>query len=189
MSYAETIVLDVRIGQMPQVVSALSGRDGLAVWVSEIGVLNRVILFRTAGTCSELLEGRPELLAAIPKEAVQSVEVTSWRVISPLLPAGEHGSIYEWRCYEMKLGQAGDVEEAFAAAVPGRLELSSLVCGMVSIEGTPRLAHIWPYADMNARLEIRAQAVASGVWPPRIGSNLVAMENAILLPAQGSAWS
>ncbi len=189
MSYAETIVLDVRIGQVPQVVSALTGRDGLAVWVSEIGVLNRVVLFRTAGTYDGLLDGRPDVLAAIPKEAVQNLDVTSWRIISPLLPAGAHGGIYEWRCYELKLGQVGDVEEAFAAAVPGRLGLSSLLCGMVSIEGTPRLAHIWPYADMNARLEIRAQAVASGSWPPKIGGDLVAMENAILLPAKGSAWS
>lgn len=189
MSYAETIVLDVRVGQVPQVVSALTGRNGLAVWVSEIGVLNRVVLFRTAETFASLMDGRPDLLAAIPKEPVQSVDVTSWRVISPLLPAGKHGSLYEWRCYELKLGQASEVEEAFAASVLGRLELSSLLCGMISIEGTPRLAHIWPYADMNARLDIRAQAVASGVWPPKIGGNLVAMENTILLPAQGSAWS
>ncbi|MBS1102173.1 NIPSNAP family protein [Gluconobacter sp. Dm-62] len=188
MSYAETVVLDVRIGQMPQVVSALTGRDGLAVWVSEIGVLNRVVLFRTATTYESLLDGRPALLALIPKEPVQSVDVTSWRVISPLLPAGKHGGIYEWRCYELKLGQAGEVEEAFAASVPGRLGLSPLLCGMISIEGTPRLAHIWPYADMNVRLDIRIQAVTSGVWPPKIGSNLVAMENTVLLPAQGSAW-
>jgi len=189
MSYAETIVLDVRVGQIPQVVSALTGRDGLAVWVSEIGVLNRVVLFRTADTYDALLEGRPDVLAAIPEEPVQNVAVTSWRIISPLLPAGEHGSLYEWRCYDLKLGQVGNVEEAFATAVPARLDLSPLLCGMISIEGTPRLAHIWPYADMNARLEIRAQAVASGVWPPKIGAGLVAMENAILLPAQGSAWS
>ena len=189
MSYAETIILDVRIGQVPKVVSALSERDGIAIWTSEIGILNRVVLFRTAETYAVLLDGRPDLLAAIPEDAVQTVDVTSWRIISPLLPAGEHGSIYEWRCYELKIGQAGNVEEAFAAAVPARLELSPLLCGMVSIEGTPRLAHIWPYADMNARLDIRAQAVASGVWPPKIGGGLVGMENAILLPAQGSAWS
>lgn len=189
MSYAETIVLNVRIGQVPQVVSALTGRDGLAVWVSEIGVLNRVVLFRAASTYDVLLDGRPDLIAAIPKEVVQNIDVTSWRVISPLLPAGVHGSIYEWRCYELKTGQVGNVEEAFVASVPGRLGLSSLLCGMVSIEGTPRLAHIWPYADLNARLEIRAQAVASSSWPPKIGDDLVAMENAILLPARGSAWS
>ena len=115
MSYAETIILDIRIGQVPVVVSALTGRDGLGVWVSEIGVLNRVVLFRTADTYAGLLDGRPELLAAIPKDAIQSVDVTSWRLISPLLPAGAHGGVYEWRCYEMKLGQVGDVEEAFVA--------------------------------------------------------------------------
>ena len=188
MSYAETIILDIRIGQVPVVVSALTGRDGLGVWVSEIGVLNRVVLFRTADTYAGLLDGRPELLAAIPKDAIQSVDVTSWRIISPLLPAGAHGGVYEWRCYEMKLGQVGDVEEAFVASLPPRLELSGLVCGMVSLEGTPRLAHIWPYADMNARMEIRAQAVASGIWPPKVASHLNIMENAILLPAKDSAW-
>lgn len=189
MGYAETIVLDVRIGQVPQVVSVVTGRPGVAVWVSEIGVLNRVVLFRTADSYAGLLDGRPDLLAVLPEDALLSIDVTAWRIISPLLPAGEHGSIYEWRCYELKIGQVGDVEEAFAAAVPRRLELSPLLCGMISIEGKPRLAHIWPYADMNARLDVRAQAVASGVWPPKIGKGLVAMENAVLIPASGSAWS
>lgn len=186
--YAETVIIDAKVGQVSSVVSALDGVEGVAIWVTEIGILNRVYLFRTAGTHDALLERRPKLLARIPSDCARHVDVTSWRLISPLLSEGEHGSAYEWRCYELKLGHISEVERAFVDALAPRLALSPLVCGMISLEGVPRLAHIWPYQGLEERRKVRAKAVETGVWPPKIASALERMENAVLVPVRGSAW-
>ena len=36
-----------------------------------------------------------------------------------------------------------------------------------ALDGAPRITHIWPYASLDARAAIRADAVAKGVWPPK----------------------
>lgn len=188
MSYAETVFLDVQVGHVPQVVSALSGLEGVGAWVTEIGRLNRITLLRTAETYAELLEGRPEVLVSLPHEHLVRVDVTSWRVVTPVAEPGIYGGVYEWRCYEaMPDGMAG-LEERFLAAVPERTGLSSLTCTLVSLEGIPRFAHLWPYVDLNQRAEVRSAAVATGIWPPKVASFLTRMENEILVPLPGSAW-
>ncbi|GBR13250.1 NIPSNAP family protein [Gluconobacter frateurii] len=188
MSYAETVFLDVQVGHVPQVVSALSGLEGAGAWVTEIGRLNRITLFRTAETYAELLEGRPEILASLPHEHLVRVEVTSWRVITPVADPGTYGGVYEWRCYEATPDGMADLEERFLAAAPARTGLSPLTCTLVSLEGAPRFAHLWPYADLNQRAEVRSAAVATGTWPPKVASFLTRMENEILVPLPGSAW-
>ncbi|EHH67326.1 NIPSNAP family protein [Gluconobacter morbifer] len=188
MSYAETIILDVQFGHAPAVVSALSGLQDVGMWATEIGYLNRITLFRTADSFEALLAGRPALLESLPKAHLERIEVTGWRVICPVLAPGSHGGVYEWRCYEARPGQMGEAELSFLAALPKRLELSSLFCALVSIEGTPRIAHVWPYADLNSRAAIRAEAVASGTWPPRMAHTLSSMQSEILLPLEASIW-
>lgn len=188
MSYAETIFLDVQVGHVPQALSALSAFEGLGAWVTEIGRLNRVTLLRTAETYARLLERRPELLASLPHEHLVRVDVTSWRVVTPVAKPGSYGSVYEWRCYEATPTGMGDLEERFLAAVPERTELSPLTCTLVSLEGAPRFAHLWPYADLNSRAAARSEAVARGTWPPKVAPFLTRMENEILVPLPGSIW-
>ena len=189
MSYVETIFLDVQPGHIPQVVSALSGFEGVGAWVTEIGRLNRITLLRTAQTYEALLSGRPDVLSSLPHENLVRVEVTSWRAITPVANPGSYGSVYEWRCYEAKADGMPDVEERFLAAVPERETVSPLTCTLVSLEGTPRIAHLWPYADLNARSEKRAAAVATGSWPPKVAPFLTRMESEILLPLAISLWN
>ena len=56
---------------------------------------------------------------------------------------------------------------AWQAALVERSKLSPLVALLHSIDGPPRITHIWPYANIDARFELRADAVAKGIWPPK----------------------
>jgi hypothetical protein len=46
-----------------------------------------------------------------------------------------------------------------------------------------QIIHIWPYKDINERDQVRAEAVRSGVWPPKIADFIADMETRILYPA------
>jgi len=47
--------------------------------------------------------------------------------------------------------------------------------------------HIWPYASLEQRLDVRSRAVADGVWPPEnSGPQLQKMNSTVYLPASFS---
>lgn len=51
----------------------------------------------------------------------------------------------------------------------------------------PRYLHIWPYASLEQRLDVRTRAVQDGVWPPEnSGPQLLEMHSTIYLPASFS---
>lgn len=92
--------------------------------------------------------------------------------------------IFEMRTYLLKPGTAPQAEEAFAVAIPGRIKLSRLAGFWRTEVGTlNQIIHIWPYKDLNERDSIRAEAVRSGVWPPKAAEFMLEMESKILHPA------
>src|SRR5260370_4665479 len=92
--------------------------------------------------------------------------------------------ILENRTYLLKPGTAPQAEEAFAVAMPGRAKLSRLAGYWRTEVGTlNQIIHIWPYKDVAERDRIRAEAVATKVWPPKIADFVLDMESKILLPA------
>jgi hypothetical protein len=51
-----------------------------------------------------------------------------------------------------------------------RGQLSPIVVAAYALDGaTPRMLHVCPYADLGERTRIRGEAVATGIWPPRVG--------------------
>jgi hypothetical protein len=64
-----------------------------------------------------------------------------------------------------------------SAAVTGMLSfglwqawwVASLLLAMVALDGEPRFTNIWAYPNLNARSQLRADAVAQGIWPPKGG--------------------
>jgi len=47
-----------------------------------------------------------------------------------------------------------------------------------------KFVHIWPYESLNHRAEIRAEAAAKGIWPPKGGGDeLLRQDNKILFAA------
>jgi hypothetical protein len=167
------IEMTARPGGLPALVAALSEAwsprppDRLrGCWSVDLGVLNRVIV---------LAEGDQPV--ELPLGTVQSdIEVTRsvWHGLPDLmLPSpGKHGPCYELRCYDVLPDRIADVHAAFLGALPTRCALSPLLIAMQSADGAPRFAHIWPYAGLDARQAIRADAVATGQWPPPVSSFL-----------------
>lgn len=92
--------------------------------------------------------------------------------------------IIEMRSYDLKPGTVPAFEERFGAALPTRTKLSPLA-GFWHTEVGPlnRVIHIWPYASLEERTRIRAEAVKAGGWPPDLAEFIVSMTSEIYLPA------
>jgi hypothetical protein len=92
--------------------------------------------------------------------------------------------IIEMRSYVLKPNTVPQFEERFGAALPARLELSPLAAFWHSDVGVlNQVIHVWPYADLNERTRIRAEAIARGVWPPKTAEFVAEQQSEILLPA------
>ena len=92
--------------------------------------------------------------------------------------------IFEMRTYLLKPGSAAEVEERFATAMPGRAKLSALSGFWRTEVGTlNQIIHIWAYDNIGERDRIRAEAVKTVVWPPKIAEFVLDMDSKILHPA------
>src|SRR5262245_24941733 len=89
--------------------------------------------------------------------------------------------IFEMRTYLLKPGSTPKVEELFGEMIAGRQKLSPIAGFWRTEVGTlNQIIHIWPYADLNERDRIRAEAVKIGAWPPKAGEFIIDMESKIL---------
>ena len=69
----------------------------------------------------------------------------------------------------MKPGSIPKVEELFGAGMPARTKLSRFGGFWRTEVGTlNQIIHVWPYKDVNERDHVRAEAIRTGVWPPKI---------------------
>jgi hypothetical protein len=92
--------------------------------------------------------------------------------------------IIEVRTYRIKPGSLAEVENRFGEKLPEREKFSKLAAFWHTEVGPlNEITHIWTYDTLEQRGEIRAAAVASGVWPPPIGEFVVSMNSEIFLPA------
>lgn len=93
--------------------------------------------------------------------------------------------IYEFRTYDLQPRSVPEFEKRAAAKIKeGRQDYSQLF-GFWYTEAGPlnQVVHVWPYEDMNQRGDIRAKAVADGVWPPDTSEFVTNMKSEIFLPA------
>ena len=166
-----------------------------AFWYTEIGPLNQIIHVWPYKDLAERTRIRAEAVAAggwPPKTAEFIVSMKSEIFVpwdnSPLLEPGERGPYFEMRTYTMSPGDGPKVQKAWAGALPARQKLSPLIATWFSeLGGLNKFVHIWPYKSLEQRTTVRAQALASGAWPPSAAPDAayttVAQENKILLAA------
>ncbi len=108
---------------------------------------------------------------------------------SPALEPGNVGPYFEMRTYTLSPGDQPKVQKTWANALPARQKLSPVIAMWFSeLGGLNKFVHIWPYKTLDARMETRKQALASGTWPPSPAPgdapyNTLAQENKILLAA------
>lgn len=162
----------------------------LGVFFSDIGQLNQVLVLRGYVSQQELDDENARLatqenLFGTPENIIKySVENFAGFDFLPEVELGEFGPVYEIRTYELKHGGVPHVLEAWKNAVPTRTQYSKLTIAMYALDGTPRIVSIWPYTSLNERSEIRAKAVADGIWPPKGGPQWLThdMQSMIALP-------
>jgi NIPSNAP len=145
----------------------------LGCWTTDIGALGRMFVLRGFADAAELAaERKRALFSANPfgaAEVLTGLEMDSYApfpFLPPVVP-GSYGKVYEFRTYQLKPGGLPPTIAAWEAAMPARGKLSPLLINMYALDGAPRITHIWPYASLDARAAIRADAVAKGIWPPK----------------------
>ena len=92
--------------------------------------------------------------------------------------------IFEMRTYLMKPGSIPEVEKRFGEGLPARAKLSRFGGFWRTEVGTlNQIIHVWPYKDLSEREAIRAKAIETKVWPPKIQEFVQEMETKILYAA------
>src|SRR5665213_832884 len=165
----------VTAGAEAYVTAAEAKGQLLGCWTTDIGTLGRMFILRGFADAAELAaERKRALFSANPfgaGEVLTGFEMDSYAPF-PFLPPvkpGKFGKVYEFRTYRLKPGGLPPTLAGWEAALPGRTKLSALLINMYALDGAPRITHIWPYASLDARAALRADAVAKGVWPPKNG--------------------
>ncbi|UXM95378.1 MULTISPECIES: NIPSNAP family protein [unclassified Bartonella] len=151
-----------------------SGAKGklLGAFATEVGPLNQVILLRGFDSEDDFNSERQRTLnAANPfgaSEWMSNLVLDSYIPFPFLKPveAGEFGPIYEMRSYVYKHGGLPHILKAWENAVPAREKISPLTIALYSIDGEPRITHIWPFKNASERFDLRSESVKQGVWPP-----------------------
>jgi len=148
-----------------------------AFFHTEIGPLNEVIHIwpyndagdrekKRAKSVSDKKYAWPPKVAHL-QEHMRS-EIFHPAPFTPEFPKGKLGPIFEWREYELLPHTAAEVNANWAKAVPKRTELSPLVMAMHTDSGElNKFVHIWAYESLNHRAEVRREAAAKGLWPPK----------------------
>jgi len=162
-----------------------------AFWYTEIGPLNQVIHVWPYENVAERSRLRAEAVRQgiwPPKTQDLIVEMRSEifepLAFSPPLAPSQHGPFFEMRTYTLKPGGTPVMAQRWAEFLPGRLKLSPLIGVFASdIGGLNQWLHIWAYASLDQRLEVRRSATAQGIWPPPGDSPVVRQETKILLAA------
>ena len=172
----------LRPGSIPEVEkrwgAAIDARTKLSrfggLWRSEVGSLNQIIHVWPYKDLNERDATRAkavEMGVWPPKTSEFILEMESKILhpapFSPAFDPGQHGNIYEFRTYTYGPGSIPKVIESWSGRIKQRTALSPLIfAGFTDIGTLNQWVHVWAYKNMGEREKIRAEAVATGVWPP-----------------------
>ena len=208
----ELLTLDLKPRAIPAVEEILrraheaAGPDDALIgsFHTEFGPLNQIVQIRRYPDLAE----RDRLGDASAKSTAQWHAAASEHVLragteimapvsfSRVLEPGRLGPFYELRTYAFPLGTLPVMMAAWERAMPMRDVLGSPVAAIWScrIGAVNTLTHLWPYASLEAREDIRRKVRVGGKWPPyRLdeqeggkGYDLLGQANKIMLPASFS---
>jgi NIPSNAP len=187
----ELTTLEIRIASNAKVYAALqerlptAGGTLVGAFASDIGDLSRVFLLRSFDNTNAAVDAQQRLLLdANPLGCGEwLVSLKSERfALFPFMTApqpGAHGKWYELRTYSLRHGTLAETIDAWKDALPARHAMSPCLGVFTALDGEqPRFLNIWAYASVDERANVRADAVAQGLWPPRGGpANLTRMHS------------
>lgn len=166
-----------------------------AFWYTEIGPLNQIVHVWPYKDLAERTRIRAEAVKAgvWPPKTQEFITTMQSDIFMPMVevpPAtGKVGPFFEMRTYTFSAGDLPKIKASWEKALPGRQKFSPILALWYSDVGELNtFVHIWPYASLNERMDIRKKAVDSGVWPPKLGEGdtpytLLTQESKILLAA------
>lgn len=182
-------------GKAAPAIEAFCGASGakgklLGAFATEVGTLNQVTVLRGFDSDADLQAERHRTLNASnpfgASEWMSELVLDSYIPFPFLKPveAGAFGPIYELRSYVYKHGGLPHILAAWESAVPARQKISPLTISMYSIDGCPRITHVWPYKTASDRFDLRSDSVKQGVWPPKGGPQWLTsdMRSALIVP-------
>ncbi|WP_166364993.1 NIPSNAP family protein [Pseudomonas akapageensis] len=204
MRLYELITFTVRVRTPAQAMQRLQetlalpevGGTLIGCWASEIGPLNEIAVLRGFTDENARLAERDRYLLGSDvfgiEEFMLDMKVENYTLF-PFLEApkpGAHGPFYELRVYNLIPSGLMPTLEGWKNAIGPRTAegYSDVAAAFYATDGrTPRYLHIWPYASLEQRLDVRTRAVADGVWPPlNSGPQLREMHSTVYLPASFS---
>jgi hypothetical protein len=194
----DVTTLSLAVGKTPaaldligKVVCAANAPKLYACWYCEIGAVGDVMLIRGYPTAADLQQARERLvLDGNPfglGDMLDTLTSQSY-VLFPFIvdiATGKLGPFYEVRIYQTtRSGIAGTIE-LWRDAIPHRTRISPLATAMYATDSVvPRFMHVWPFPSLDARQQLRKQALDSGEWPPEGGLvHLRRFSSSIYLPA------
>lgn len=203
MKLYELITFTVRVRTVATAMACLEQRlaDDVGVklmgcWASEIGPLNQIAVLRGFADETSRQAERERYLSSADAFGIEAylmdmrVENYSLFPFIQPLPAGRHGPFYELRVYDLVPSGLAPTLKGWERAVGPRTceQYSPVYAAFYATDGQlPRYLHIWPYASLEQRLDVRTRAVQDGVWPPEnSGPQLLDMHSTICLPASFS---
>jgi len=96
---------------------------------------------------------------------------------------GEQGPFYELRTYTYATGQTPEVIETWGKAIDERRKMSPFIgAWYTELGGLNKWAHLWGYSSLEERAEVRKEAVAKGVWPPKGAPTARTQSNQLFMP-------
>src|SRR5215467_7998897 len=162
-------------------------------WRSEVGTLNQIIHIWPYKDTNE----RAAIRAKAVETKVWPVKIQEFILqmeskilepapFSPAFDPGQHGGIYEFRCYTYGPGSIPKVIESWSQRIKQRTALSPLIfAGFTDIGPLNQWVHVWAYKNMGERERIRGEAVKAGIWPPprHESVQLLKQESTLTIPA------
>jgi hypothetical protein len=157
----------------------------LGCWRTELGTLGRLLVLRGFDTPEDLTAERHRALLS-----VNPFSYTSFPFLPPIR-TGDRGGTYEFRTYRLKPGGLPPTLAGWEAAIePARPYTDHLVTNMYALDGPPRITHIWSFASLQERSQLRSWGYGASVWPPKGGPQQILEATAtIALPLPGSPLS
>ena len=123
------------------------------------------------------------VLVVIAIPALTFAQATARLSVNRTCPGKE--DTFELRYYIIKPGALPETAKRWEQSLPARTKLSAvLLAGGVELGSANGFVHIWPYASLDERARVRAEALRTKVWPPPGGGGqLLTQDNKILVPA------
>jgi NIPSNAP len=93
---------------------------------------------------------------------------------------GQFGPVYEIRDYHLRPGGLPATVAGWRQALPARHRIDPITVVMYALDGPDRIVQIWPFHSLDARVEIRRDLYAKGLWPPPGGPQQILQATSII---------